>query len=99
MDNITYNSAGQPLPWETKPMQEPEDLHRLKEPVKSPADHVTGHVKPIEPPRKSLAWMQLHMREFFTLRAGRTYKPAPDPVFERQITEAEAIFAPKQATT
>ena len=95
MTDITYNSLGQPLPWETKPMQELVDLPRLEEPVVSSAK-VAQH---LDPPRKSLAWMQLHMREYFTLRAGRAYKPTPDPTFDRQVSEAEAIFTPGQATT
>ena len=74
-------------------MQELVDLPRLEEPVVSSAK-VAQH---LDPPRKSLAWMQLHMKEYFTLRAGRTYKPAPDLELDRQITAAEAIFTPPDA--
>jgi hypothetical protein len=50
-----------------------------------------------EPPRRSLAWMQLHMREYFTLRAGRVYKPEPE--LDKQVQEAKQIFLPVEIET
>lgn len=77
---IDTNAKLEPLPWETEPSNQ----------VETPV--VNSVVKSTEPPRKSLAWMKLHLRELVLLRTGRTYKPAPDPEFDRRVEEAKAIF-------
>jgi hypothetical protein len=82
-----------------EPMQEPADL--CKPTVNPELQEVDLSVKsdtvvkPPEPEKRSLAYMKLHLREFITLRAGRTYKPMLDPQFEAITAQAEQIFGVK----
>ena len=50
-------------------------------------DNKTG-----DPPKKSLEYMQAHLKDWVRARAGRTVKLEPELELDRQVEQAELVF-------